>query len=530
MTCISVHAQENSYFHIDKITIKEKTVKDSTNYQRYKSKALQQFQLNGYVGIHLKDSTLKNNGWHFYYDYKHKFSKITLETISGKKLKTKTTTNKNFVQALTQIDKEVRNLENNGYPFANVQFIEQIEEKEQLKLIYKIDSGDFFVIDKIHLKSQDKFHEKTVLNLIGLDVGQKYNEEKIATVKDLLSASKLYRLERPIEVIFRQGKAELFLFLKKEKSSNADGYIGFQQDQITSKLVLNGFINLALNNAFNRAEQLELHWKSNPDKTQNATANFSYPFLFHSPLGFGGDINLRKQDSTFFRTDLSISLKYYHPYARFSIFNQFESSSTLRETAPADYRNYQKNTIGATAQFIAPTIKSIPFYHPELFISGGFYNYRNDTIDDNKQKIANSKYSFRYKHTLDFFKFFHLNNTIQFEGLTSNIALSRNEFIYFGGLRSVRGFYELELSGKDIWMMLNEVEFRPIEVFSIFVLYDRSTFHNNSGFHFTNSIGFGFAFNTGGSALQIIIANGVLDNNPLQLSNTKIHIGFSANF
>ena len=122
-----------------------------------------------------------------------------------------------------------------------------------------------------------------------------------------------------------------------------------------------------------------------------------------------------------------------------------------------------------------------------------------------------------------------MNNTIQFQGLTSNISLSRNELIYFGGLKSIRGFYELELSGNDIWSFINEIEFRPIELISIFLLYDYSSYQN-SGHHYTNSFGFGFALRAKTNALEIVVANGVLDNNPLDFANTKIHIGFRSSF
>jgi hypothetical protein len=517
------------YFHIDKISIKEKTVKDSTNFNRYQENALQQFKLNGYTGIQLKDSVIKNNGTHYYYSYTKKFDKIILNRSASKRRHQKTTRTKDYLSVLRAINKEIISLENNGYPFAKIKFTKQEEKKSILSLTYEIDSGDFFFIDKIHIKSQSKFHDKTIFNLIGINVGDKYDESEIVAIETLLLTSTLYKITRPVEVLFRKGKAELYIFIEKEKSSTADGYIGFQQDQMTNKLVLNGYINLQLNNSLNRAEIIDMNWKSNPDKTQNLKAKLEYPFLFNSPLGIGGAIDLRKQDSTFLRTDITLNLSYYHPYARFKIFDQIESSSTLRNTAPAEYRDYSKNTIGASAHFIAPKINALSFYHPQLFLMGGIYNYRNDTIDDNKQKISNSKFEVGYKHSIDFLKYFHLNNSLVYKGLTSNITLSQNEMIYFGGLRSVRGFYELELSAKDAWMLLNEIEFRPIDLLSIFLLYDYSSYHGN-GYHQTNSFGFGFSLNSKSNAIEIIVANGVLDQNPFDLTNTKIHIGFKSSF
>lgn len=63
------------YFHVDKITVKNKIILDSTFAKRYKDKALTQFKLQGYTGLYLKDSTVKSNVIHFFYGYKENHSK-----------------------------------------------------------------------------------------------------------------------------------------------------------------------------------------------------------------------------------------------------------------------------------------------------------------------------------------------------------------------------------------------------------------------------------------------------------------------
>jgi outer membrane protein assembly factor BamA len=510
------------FFHLDKITLKQKVIQDSLfKADRYFDKAISDFSFQGYTGIEVADTVIKSNGEHYHFSYKSKFSKITY--INANKPKNAEKRTGDFTGLQKGINEELSTLENRGFPFAKIDITNQFEDGNNLELTYKIDSGGFFKINEIIIKSEDSFHKKTILNLIGISEGDPYSETKISNIPFLLSASKLYGLAQPIQLLFKDGIADVYVYLKKKKSSNADGFVGFQQDQLTNKLVLNGYINLQLYNSFNRAEIIDMHWKSNPDKTQNFHALFEFPYLFNTPLGVGSKLELRKQDSTFLRTDITLNLSYNHPIAKFTVFDQIESSTTLRESAPAIYRDYAKNTIGATAWLRPPQINSLPFYHPEIYLLGGFYNYRQDTIDDNKQKISNSKYQIRYAHKIDFLKFFHLTNTIQFEGLNSNIALSRNELIYFGGLNSVRGFYELELAGNNIWSLRNEIEFKPVDLISIFALYDYSTYEF-SGRHFTNSFGFGFGLNANGTSLQIIIANGVLDQNPVDFSNTKIHL------
>ena len=522
--------QTTLYFHVDKLLVKHKSVIDSTFGKRYEQGALEEFRLHGYSGLKLQDSVIKNNGIHYYYTYAHRFEKIILvEKSDSTKKRIASTTSKEYINTLRAINKKIVFLENNGYPFASLKIIEQREEKNKIFLSYEIDSGAFFVLDKITIKSKDHFHETTLLNLVNLEPGEIYNEAKIAGIEEQLLASKMYKLTRPAEVVFRNGKAEIYLYIEKERSSDADGYVGFQQDKNTDKLVLNGFINLGLQNSLNRAETINLNWKNNPDKTQNLRAVFEYPYILKTPIAVGSRLNLQKQDTTFVKADATFDISYLHAYFRFSLFYQLESSSTLAKNLPADLRDYKKNTIGTTVRFNPRMAQGLYFYHPAITLSGGFFNYRSDTIDDNKQKIENNKYAVSYEHVIDFLEYFHLNNRLQFQGLAASIPLSRNELIYFGGLRSIRGFYELELVGNNIWILNNEIEFSPVNLLSFKVLYDYAVFDFNAH-HFAHAFGVGFGLISGNIKLEIIVANGVLNSATPDLSATKVHIGFKSTF
>lgn len=515
------------YFHVDKISIKEKVYSDSTGYRKYKQDALEKFRILGYQGLEIADSTCMRSSVHYYFNYSHHFKKIILNDEEGKRRNLQKT--RDFTAALFAIDKKIMSLENNGYPFSSIQIINQREEADELYLEYKIDSGKFYSIDEIVIKSQTKVHDKTILNLINIKPGDVYNESKIREIGDILVRSKLYKLIQPPQLIFRQGKADLYLFLEKSKSSNADGFVGFQQDNLTGKLALNGYVNLKLMNALNRAETIDLNWRNNPDKTQNLRTKFEYPYIFNSPFGVGSELHLQKQDTTFIKSDIFLYATYRHPQFTISLFDELERSDIITGEPTPGFRDYSKNTIGASFNYSPKMPDFLHFYHPGFDLMGGFFSYRSDTLDDDKQKIANNKYRLGYGHTFDFLKYFHLHNKLSFQGLTSSIGLSRNELIYFGGLKSVRGFYELELRGNDVWILNNELEFRPVEAISFMLLYDYSTFQD-AGQHYTHSGGVGFNFFGDNFSLQLIFANGVLNENPLDLSNTKIHIGFTSIF
>ncbi|MBI3135213.1 MAG: hypothetical protein HYZ14_11115 [Bacteroidetes bacterium] len=518
------------YFHVDKLTLKNKIVSDSTFARRYKEKAAVTFSMQGYTGLSITDSVVKSEVTHYYFSYTGHFEKIILiRQRQHDTEKIKPQAHNDYTATLKSINKQIILLENSGFPFAAVRITDQQEEKNKLTLTYQIDSGQFFIIDKITIKSKEKFHEPTLLNIINLEAGEIYNESKIAAIGDLLTASKLYKPLRPVEVVFRNGKAEVFLFIEKEKSSDADGYVGFQQDKVTSKLALNGYINLSLQNAFNRSESLQMNWKNNPDKTQNLKLQFEYPYILKTPVGVGTRLNLQKQDSSFVRADSYFDLSYLQPYYRFGVYYQLESSTALLTDLPTDLRDYKKNTFGLSVRYNPKMPVPFQFYHPVISASGGFFNYRADSVDLNSNDGSNAKYSLRYSHVIDFLRYFHLNNSIQYDGLTASTPLSRNELIFFGGLRSIRGFYELELTGNDVVIVNNEIEFAPVSVISFKLLYDYASYQN-AGSGYAQAVGFGFAFLTGTIKLEIILANGWQNDNAPNLSNTKIHLGFKSSF
>ena len=96
------------YFHVDKITVKNKIVLDSTFAKRYKDKALIQFKLQGYTGLYLKDSTVKSNVIHYFYGYENHFEKIILTPAADSlSKKTKLYKHKDYLAVLKTINREI---------------------------------------------------------------------------------------------------------------------------------------------------------------------------------------------------------------------------------------------------------------------------------------------------------------------------------------------------------------------------------------------------------------------------------------
>ena len=122
------------FFHVEKLSVKYKTVNDSTAGKRYKERALQEFRLNGYTGLTLKDSVVKNSSVHYYYNFNHKFEKIILRDVADSSGR-KSFSAKDYLSTLRNLNKKITYLENNGFPFASITILLRSAAGISLRLI-----------------------------------------------------------------------------------------------------------------------------------------------------------------------------------------------------------------------------------------------------------------------------------------------------------------------------------------------------------------------------------------------------------
>ena len=516
---LHISAQEKSaiYFHIDKHTLKEK-ITSTTSVKAIKSNLILELKLKGYVGINIKDSANLKDQWHYYLNYETYFKSVILKTD-------KSLTKANWSSTYNAINTVLTNLENEGFPFAKLEITKQEELKKQLILHCVIDSGAYYTLGKINLKSEDNFNRKTLLNILNINEGETYNESKIKNLSIALTNNDLYTPLRPAELLFKENTADVYIYFKKKKSSNADGFIGFQQNATSQKIELNGNINLAMKNGLNRAESLAFNWKSNPDKSQNLLINFKYPYILNLPLGISSNFNIQKQDTTFLRNSYLGGIHYISSFYTVGVFTQFDNSFLLVENPVDNFRAFKKNTFGLEAEI---QYNNLNKYKPSLNFRVGLFNYESDSLVS-RSSSSNFSYEFELNQIYQVFKPIYLNSSLNLKQVNSNYLLSKNELFYFGGLKSVRGFYELELNGNTVMYVLNSLEFKPIDLLSLELIYDYAQFHSTKFFQ-THSFGFGFNLKNDNNLLSIIVANGVIKNNPIDLKNTKLHIGFVSNF
>ncbi len=197
-------------------------------------------------------------------------------------------------------------------------------------------NGTIRSIDRIVIKGYEKFPKSFLKYYAGIKIGNTFNKEKIITQSEALNTLGFANNIKPPEALFKKDSTTVYFYLEKQKNNLFDGILGFSTDEETQRLILNGYINLELNNNLNYGEQFTLNYKADGDDQQSFRVKVTLPYLLKSPFGLGLELNIFKRDSTFVTTEQKALVSYQitpvtNSYAG---YKGYESSNLLNENFP----------------------------------------------------------------------------------------------------------------------------------------------------------------------------------------------------
>ena len=111
-------------------------------------------------------------------------------------------------------NKALKDLENNGFPFAEI-WLDSVQlENQQVSGIIKVDQGPFVQFDSLNLIGDLKIRESYISNYTGIKEGKPYDERAIRQARNLLSQNQFLTVARPLEVRFDNEKNRGFTFFE----------------------------------------------------------------------------------------------------------------------------------------------------------------------------------------------------------------------------------------------------------------------------------------------------------------------------
>jgi outer membrane protein assembly factor BamA len=424
--------------------------------------------------------------------------------------------------------------EDNGYPFARVEYDSILIENQKVNEKITLIKGPLIIIDSISLKGFNKTNPQVIYQLIGIKPNSIYSEKKIRQISTNLSNVKYIDVIRPQEFYFTENKNILFIYLKEQKTNNFSGILGFQNNPNNDKLMLTGDLSLGLNNVFKQGEWILFNWNKFQNSSQKLYLNIGFPYLFKSPIGIGGVLNLLKQDTTYIDVTLGGKLI-------FSMNNnsRFEFSISSRKS----------NSLSSTP-VNTPLIANISLLNYKLSIRHRLYDYyqnprkgyaayaaftisnKNITNQTEGDTLYTNPIQYQIRIRANYFIPTFSKQTLALflkGGAIFNKVVFLNEMFNLGGLSSIRGFNDLSINASQY--AIGSVEYRYLyeKNTNIRLFTDIGLIKNQeieTDFRLYIGFGVGASIETKAGIFNLSYAMGKKENEILQLSNTKVHISY----
>lgn len=417
-----------------------------------------------------------------------------------------------------------------GEPFTSIQLTNIKKEDQQLLTAkLKVEDQGVRTLDGFVVKGYEKFPKSFLTYYAGIKKGKLFNRKKIIEQNEVLNNLGFVNTIKPPEALFKRDSTIVYFYLEKVNNNVFDGILGFATNEETQKLEFNGFLSLELNNNLHFGEQLKIDYKADGREQQNFQVFTKMPYLFKTPLGLSLELKIFKRDSTFATTEQQARL-YYQASPRTSFYigyKGYESSNLLEDPiAGVAVEDYDSEFLLLGAQFMK-TQKNLLFpIKSSLNLDGEI---------GKRQQLESSEPQIRI--TLRASHIFNLNenNAIYVGNETSYFQSDNyllNELYRFGGIKSIRGFNENSIDA-SLYSVLN-TEYRYLFNERIYVnsILDLAYFENEiiNRQEEIYSVGFGLGLNTRSGVLRLNIANGITNNQNINLSNIKIHIILATSF
>ncbi len=426
-------------------------------------------------------------------------------------------------------NKIIKYYENNGYPFVTLKndSVKFVENKIEIKL--KISKNIKVKIKNIHIKGEYKISEIFIKKYLSLSENELYNQSIISEISPKIDEIDFVNEIKIPEVEFYGKNADVYLYIKTKKANQFNGIIGFIPDrEDENKLSFTGDISVKLLNTFNKGESLSLKWNK-PDKySQRLKLNFNYPYLFGSSFGTLLDFGLDKKDTTYLTLDFKPELKYYfRNNDKISLFLKYKNSMILssKYIDTTIYSDAESTLVGfgfdsERLDYKYNPAKGYSFYTD---ISTGKRISNGESKSDSRVKLFAEYYSRIYKNLV-------LKLAVKNEYIFSEGEMFMNEMIRIGGFNSIRGFDQDEIYTSAYSIGSVELRYLFEKKSNFYIFFDIAKYMKNNINEniFKNIFGYGAGLNfeTKAGIFSLSYALGKQQNNNIQLSNSKIHIGY----
>ena len=466
---------------------------------------------------------------------------IRARSFSGKPLKIK--------RLASAQEKILQVQENKGYPFAST-YISQIQmEGQVISGLLHVEDNGLFLIDTVHIKGEARISPVYLEKLTAVESGDVYREDRIRNISNRIRETTFLEEIRPYEVEYFEGKVDVYTYLKKARANQFNGIVGIlPNNEQTGKLLVTGDLHLSLVNPFGKGEQFYISWKSLQPLSQELDLSISWPYLFGSSIGIGVDFALLKQDTSFFSVNPVLDLRFFLGGTNYfnAFFDYFNSSlistwgleNTVVLPPYADLTSY---LYGLGIQFNNLDYYFNPLQGWDIQSRVGIGSkkiHRNPALPDQVyESVRETSTQLKGTAEIRFFQSLGGRFTLHVASRTGYIMnddLFANELFRLGGIKTLRGVDEHSVYASFYSLGTIETRFLIERNSSVFLFFDGGYYEQSLADDFVADfpLGFGAGINmqTRAGIFSLNYALGKQFDNPVNIGNAKIHIGYINRF
>ena len=452
LSCFShlTFGQKNELILVTKDTIQNRIVSEIYQTKKHLQKKdaldeidriLQQVKKRGFFTARIDSISKTNKELIAYLDLGKKINEIIIVTkkdntngiidsgIDSIKIKTREFSDLTN-QLLKQIDRK-------GNSFSEITYVNPLLKNDTLFLEMKISNSSSRKIDKVITRGYEDFPKKFITKYFLIDKNTVFSKKKLNQVSALSNKLDFIKEKKAPEVLFKKDSTHLYLFLDKIGTSSFDGLVNFSSKENGKGLLLNGNLDLKLNNTFNTGEKFEIIWNKVSDEKTDFKINSYVPYILNSKFSTTLEFYLYRQDSTFINTNFELKTDYsINQKSHASILYSSEKSNYLLNISNNDLASYSNYFIGLGYELKKSSTSNLYKYKNGLNLNLTIGKRKTD-----RESINQLKFHFSAFANVQINNRGYLNIKNESGLLTSKNYLL-NELFRIGGANSIRGYNE----------------------------------------------------------------------------------------
>ena len=395
-----------------------------------------------------------------------------------------------------------------GFPYAEISFL----KKDSFRLVFDFRKGPLILFDSLHVISDSRCDRVFLSYYLGLEYDSPFNAKSIDDVgRELTSLGYVLDSSR---VVFGMGRAKPIFYISKKEKNSAQGLLAYSNLENAG---LSGNLSLKLIGLRGKGGRVKLDWRSYASSSQELKFNYSYLNAFRSGLKFLGDLQYRKQDTSFVRWDRVIGLGV--PVGRHSLGFNFVKS----QYASGKSSSFQRSGVSLTLENSTNVNNDL---RVSYYLNTGFHIRMNDKSENNNQLTTEFETDFLCRLGKNgFFVYFRS----KFSGIhvKPSDSLSVAELYPLGGTYSLRGLIENALYVRSYNLLTFEMRYVLEGDDHLFLFVDRADLSRGAA---VSSYGVGLRTKAKTGRLEIVYALPKFQKEAVDFAQSKVHLGFELLF